>query len=329
MRYYIGIDGGGTHSRLLAIDLNGRVVGVSHGKSTNVESNSLTVVKQHFQMLLKTFLDQTGCDIADCAALCFGTAGVDTEDSRRMIECMVDSLNLSCPIRVVNDAEIALFANTQGEPGVMLIAGTGSIGYGSNAQGRTWRVGGFGYILGDDGSAYWVAREGIALALKAFDHSGPGTRMINDFCKALGIREFDMIVDYVYQKNKSDLARLSHVVTSAHEAGDPMATEVMRRALDALTLIVTTVMRELQMDDRPYPLLFGGGFLTHTPWLMRRLEERVHESYPLLRVRLMEAEAQWGAVYMAAQLVGQKIPLPDDSASAIREPRDERPAFQA
>ena len=108
-----------------------------------------------------------------------------------------------------------------------------------------------------------------------------------------------------------------------------MATEVMRRALDTLTLIVTTVVRELQMDDRPYPLLFGGGFLTHTPWLMRRLEERVHESYPLLRVRLMEAEAQWGAVYMAAQLVGQKIPVPDDSAGALREPRDERPAFQA
>ncbi len=304
MKYLIGIDGGGTHSRLLAVDLSGSKIGFSCGKSTNVESNPISVVKQNFVMLLKDFCDTYGHALNDCVGLCFGTAGVDTESTRRMIENMLDGLKLSCPVKVVNDAVIALYANTRGKPGIMLISGTGSIGYGINAQKRTWRVGGFGYIVGDEASAYWVARLGITAALRAYDHSGPETCMVNDFCKYLHLSEFDEIVDFVYQKNKSDLARLNHVVVNAHSKGDAVATSIMNKTLDEICLIVETVVRELEMDKEPFPLLFGGGFLLNNKWLRKSAEERITAQFPNLTVSPLQTEAEWGAVYMAADMAG-------------------------
>ncbi len=313
MKYLIGIDGGGTHSRLLAVDLSGKKIGASLGKSTNVESNPISVVKQNFVMLLKDFCDTYGHTLNDCVSLCFGTAGVDTESTRRMIENMLDGLKLSCPIKVVNDAVIALYANTRGNPGIMLIAGTGSIGYGINAQKKTWRVGGFGYIVGDEASAYWVARLGITAALKAYDHSGPETCMVNDFCKYLHLSEFDEIVDFIYQKNKSDLARLNHVVVNAHAKGDAVATDIMDKALEELVVIVSTVVRELQMDREPYPLLFGGGFLLNNKRLKNSVEERIASQFPLLEVSVMKTEAEWGAIYMAADMAGIRLPMEQEA----------------
>lgn len=308
MKYLIGIDGGGTHSRLLAVDLEGRVLGTGMGKSTNVESNPISVVKQNFLMLLRDFSNTHHHSLDDCAGLCFGTAGVDTESTRRTIELMLDSLTLNCPVKVVNDAVIALYADTRGNPGILLISGTGSIGYGLNRARHAWRVGGFGYLVGDEASAYWVARKGISAALRAKDRSGPDTCMVNDFCKYLGLREFDEIVDYVYQKNKSDLARLNYVVVNAHKNGDPVAASIMREALDWLVLFVSTIVRELKMDDAPYPLLLGGGFLLNNKWLLNALRERVAMEYPNLITSTLKTKAEWGAVFMAADLIGVKLP---------------------
>ncbi len=319
MKYLIGIDGGGTNSRLLAVDLDGNKIGTSAGKSTNVESNPISVVKQNFIMLLKNFCDTYGHLLSDCAGLCFGTAGVDTESTRRMIENMLDGLKFSCPVKVVNDAVIALYANTRGNPGIMLISGTGSIGYGINAQKRTWRVGGFGYLVGDEASAYWVARLGITAALRAYDHSGRETCMVNDFCKYLNLSEFDEIVDFVYQKNKSDLARLNHVVVNAHLKGDAVATEIMVKTLDELLVIVTTVVRELGMEKDPYPLLLGGGFLLNNKWLRRSVEERICAQFPNLTVSVLKTEAEWGAVYMAADMAGIKLHPGEETSAHMEE----------
>ena len=154
MQYFIGIDGGGTNSRLLAVDVHGNVIGHVRGRSTNLESNSASTVMNNLSALIQSFHDQHFTKYDDCLGLCFGTAGVDTKASLLTIEDLLRQIPFTCPTKVVNDAHIALYANTLGGPGLMLIAGTGSIGYGINKNGRQKRVGGFGYIVGDEGSAY-------------------------------------------------------------------------------------------------------------------------------------------------------------------------------
>lgn len=304
MKYFIGIDGGGTHSRLLAVDTAGRVIGSSKGNSTSVESNPVSVVKQHLSELLQSFCLKHHQSLEDCAALCLGTSGMDTEASKRQLEHMLSTMSLSCPSIVVNDADIALHANTRGKPGIILISGTGSICYGVNQQGETCRVGGFGYILGDEGSSYWVARKGMSAALHAHDRTGPATRLLKDFCKALQIQEIEEVVDFVYQKNKSALGKLSYVVTEASTQGDEVARGIMAEARDELCLMVRTVAMQLEMVSEPTPLLLGGSFLLASQWLMDGLRAGLKDAMPNLQAAPMAAAAEWGAIFRAAALIG-------------------------
>lgn len=308
MAYLIGIDGGGTYSRLLAANTSGEVVGRSRGRSTNLESNTRSAVRQHLTELLEELTQKHALTLEDCAGLCIGTAGVDTESTREKMEDLLSSMQLPFPCRVENDVAIALYAQTLGAPGLMLLAGTGSIAYGIDSQGRQWRCGGYGHILADEGSAYWVAREGATAALRAHDHSGPPTCLIEDIREALRLDNFDEILVFVYGGNKSDLAKLSHVVTAAAAKGDEVARDILRRAADELVRLIGCVIRELRMENEAQPLLLAGGFLLGCESLRTAVISRLEAAYPKLEIREPLEEAEWGAVYMAAELAGLNLP---------------------
>lgn len=308
MKYLIGIDGGGTNSRLLAVGIDGSLIGECRGKSTNVDSNPQSVVLHNFKLLINAFCSKYNCSLDDCVGLCFGTAGVDSEASRRMMEQMLDSLDIACPRKVVNDAEVALYANTRGKPGIMLISGTGSIAYGINEKRQVWRAGGFDYLVGDEGSAYWVAKRGVSAALKAYDRTGDETCMLNDICKYLHLNSVDEIVDFVYKKNKSDLADLCRVVTEASRKSDAVAMRIMDEAADELVCMVRAVAETLNMGKKEYPLILGGGFLLHDRQLHQRVCERIASFLPQLKAEPMSVSAEWGAVYIAAELAGISFP---------------------
>lgn len=307
--YLIGIDGGGTSSRLLAMDLAGNELCSCRGKSISLESNHATVVKNNLLLLLNKMQSSFGLSLEHCLGMCVGTAGVDTEYTRLAMENMLDDLGMNFPIKVVNDSEIALYANTHGKAGIMIISGTGSIGYGLNEEKKTWRVGGFGYLVGDQGSAYWVGAKGIEAALMAYDHSKQDTCLINDFCKYLNLNSFDEILDFVYQKNKSDLAQLAYVVDDAREKKDAVAAQIMDEALDSLMLLISTLVRELNMKGKQYPVVLGGGFLMHTKWLNKSLRVRISTEYPWLNPTVIKEKAELGAVYMAADMLGLLLPM--------------------
>lgn len=311
MKYLIGIDGGGTNSRLIAVSEEGQVLGRSRGRSTNLESNSIATVKEHLNNLIRKAITDNGLRLKDCAALCIGTAGVDTERARLRYEGLLATMDWGIPCRAVNDVVIALYAQTQGAPGLMILAGTGSIAYGIDREGRQWRCGGFGHIVADEGSGYWVAREGATAALRAFDRSGPPTRLTEDIRQKLNFQEFDEILEFVYGKNKSDLAQLSHVVTHAEAQGDPIAQDIMQRAELELVRMTAGVIEELKMGDDAYPMIFGGGFLRGCDSLREGVKRRLLARYPKLLIREMQEEAEWGAIYMAAGMAGLRLPQQD------------------
>lgn len=306
MKYFIGIDGGGTNSRLLAVDFHGNVIGHVRGRTTNLESNSVSTVMNNLNTLIESFHEKHYTRYEDCAGLCFGTAGVDTKATLLTMEDMLRKTPFTCPSKVVNDALIALFANTRGKPGLMLLAGTGSIAYGVNGEGREKRVGGYGYIVGDEGSAYWVVKEAIRAALHAYDGTGEDTRLICDFTRALGFSEFEEIIDFIYRRNKADLARLSYVVTAAQDEGDPVADRVMREGLRYLAQSIDVLVNSLGRE--PMPLFQGGGFLMNSRFLQEGLAAYFKEHHPQLTLKEMSQPAEWGAVVLAASLIGHTLP---------------------
>lgn len=307
MKYIMGVDGGGTHSRLLVTDLNGNEIYQGIGKSTNIESNALETVKKNFMDLFQEFHIRTKSSKEDCLSICIGTAGVDTPESLDLISDLIGNLGYHCFIEVMNDSEIALAAETKGKPGIIIISGTGSIGFGVNECGEKWRVGGFGYLVGDEGSGYWVARKGIGAALQDFDHSGPKTKLTDMLKEELNLERLDKILDFIYSTNKSEIARLATVVIQGYEQGDIVSNEIIQKAAYYLSRMVITLVKELQMTEQSYPVIYGGGFLTNSPGLCSAINERILTQYPLLKPSLLKKEAQWGAIYVAANNAGIKI----------------------
>lgn len=307
LKYLIGIDGGGTNSRLLAAGSNGEVLGYCVGKSTNVESNSVECVLANLKEIVEQFLTESGCSLQDCQGVCLGTAGVDTEKSLLEVNEIVKQLHFPCRTLVVNDAEVALAAETKGEPGALLISGTGSIGYAINRTGETCRVGGYGYLVGDEGSAYWVSRKAIQYILRAFDQTGRKPEMFARIGDALGIREIDQLVDFVYQSNKAEVAKLALSVVQAFEDDDPMAERIMKSAAAHLSSMAISLGRRLKMKDERYPLVFSGSMLTRTPWLMDEVTREVNCEFPLWTSAPLSRGAEWGAVYLAAKQNGIRM----------------------
>lgn len=299
MDYIMGIDGGGTHTRLLVTDLSGRVIYQGLGESTNIESNSLETVKSNFKGLFDDFNSNKGKEMGQCLCLCAGVAGADTDESVKIIEDLIREAGCDCPIKVVNDSAIALASATKGEAGIILISGTGSIGFAINENEKQWRVGGFGHRVGDEGSGYWLAKEAISAALKAYDHSGPATSLNEKLVKELKFKEFEEILTYVYSSNKSEIAKLAAIVIEAGKEGDKVSQGIIDRAIDHLIDIVVTLVKELDMGDKTYPLVYGGGLLINTPILHKAISNGVKGAYPLLEVELLETEAEWGAIYLA------------------------------
>lgn len=307
LKYLIGIDGGGTNSRLLASGLNGEVLGYCVGKSTNVESNSVECVLANLKEIVEQFLTESGCSLEDCQGVCLGTAGVDTEKSLLEVNEIVKQLHFPCRTLVVNDAEVALATETKGEPGALLISGTGSIGYAINRTGETCRVGGYGYLVGDEGSAYWVSRKAIQYILRAFDQTGSKPEMFVRICDVLGIHEIDQLVDFVYQSNKAEVAKLAVSVVQAFEDDDPMAEHIMKSAAAHLSAMAISLGRRLKMKDERCPLVFSGSMLTRTPWLMDEVTREVNCEFPLWTSAPLSRGAEWGAVYLAAKQNGIRM----------------------
>jgi len=307
MKYIMGVDGGGTHSRLLVTDLHGNEIYQGIGKSTNIESNSLEIVQKNFVDLFQEFHNRTNYSKEECISICIGTAGVDTPEAVDLVTGLIDQLGYPCFIEVMNDAEIALAAETKGKPGIIIISGTGSIGFGVNECGRKWRVGGFGYLVGDEGSGYWVARKGIGAALQDYDHSGEKTLLTEMLTKHLELERFDKILDFIYNANKSEIAKLAALVIQGCKQGDTVSKEIMNKAAAHLARTVITLVKELQMTEQSYPVIYGGGFLTNSPGLCSSISDKILDQYPLLTPFLLKREAQWGAVYLAAKKAGIKI----------------------
>src|ERR671919_128842 len=172
--YVLGIDAGGTKTVCYLADASGQIIGEGRGGGANLQAHGELEVEKVFHAVI----DQAIGEHAILpAAICLGVAGVDRAEDDRVVRAIVRRLGFKSHALVVNDALVALIAGNGDEPGVVLISGTGSIAYGVNAAGYAARSGGWGYVLGDEGSGYWIGRSALAAAVREADGRGPKTRL--------------------------------------------------------------------------------------------------------------------------------------------------------
>lgn len=233
MKFVIGVDSGGTHYRIKACDLSGKCLGYTEGAPANHHYLNPEEMKLRIEGSLADCLGQFGGRIENLCMLVCGTTGIDSkEDYRRLMELYTGIGGSSCPVILMNDAELAHYTVTGGE-GVLLISGTGSIVTGKNKNGKTARAGGWPLaILGDEGSGTWVTKMALRHVGRWLDEAVEKTVMTERICDLLGIREREDLIAMALESgiNPANLPQLGKLVNEAAEEGDFYALEILTEA---------------------------------------------------------------------------------------------------
>src|SRR4030095_17024111 len=171
-------------------------------------------------------------------AVCLGIAGVDREDEASTVRAIMRRIGYRSHTIVVNDALIALVAAAGDAPGVVIISGTGSIVYGRNANGEASRAGGWGHMIGDEGSGYWIGREALSAVMRASDGRGPATRLTAAILAHLNLNDLSRLPRIVYDRETPRMtgAALGPIGPEGADRGDVVPCRILERAVDELVL---------------------------------------------------------------------------------------------
>lgn len=300
---FAGVDGGGTRSTLVLTDAAGaelaRVAGPAGIVDPRHPERSATVIAD----LVRLAVSQAGVAHKP-AALCAGLAGVGNEAERVAVERALGETGVAGAVRIVSDGEIALHGAFGGGAGVLLIAGTGSVAYGLGPDGRRGRCGGWGMMVGDEGSGYAIGRSGLAAALRAVDGREGETRLLPLLLQTLKLDGPTGIPPWAGRASKSDIAALARHVLDAAAGGDALALGVVEHHARELARHVIALAHGLGPWPGDVPVVFHGGVLRsglYAALVERNLAQNAHR-YSIQPAR---ADAVHGALAYARAMVAE------------------------
>ena len=300
MFHVLGIDAGGTKTVCLLADESGRIVAEARGPGANLQASGELEVEKVLHEVMEEALGDRGIVPA---AICLGIAGVDRPDDSATVGAIMRRIGYKARTLVVNDALVALEAGAPGQPGVVVISGTGSISYGRNGRGEAARSGGWGYVLGDEGSGYWIGRAAIRAVLREADKRGPETSLSDMLLNHFNVSQAQGLIHEVYntQLKPPAIGALAKCVQAAFSQGDEVAIGILRAAADELEGAALSVARRLDLIGEAFPFILAGGIFRAVPWLEQELARRLPIASRQSRVELLQREPATGAVTLALE----------------------------
>jgi glucosamine kinase len=306
--YYLGIDGGGSKTTCAVGDESSLLATVSAGPS-NITRVGDTRARESLHLAIRDACAIAKIDPRQVQRACVGVAGAGREDTASAVRRIVTEI-IPGEIEVVGDMEIALAAAFGAGPGVIVIAGTGSIAYARNARGETARAGGWGYAVSDEGSAHWIGRNAVKALLHAVDHgTGDGTpaqkvaESLPLFRELKAIWSVSSLDEFVRKANSSaDFAELFAAIVAASDAGDELAQRVLTIAggmLARLVRVVCQIFRRDKPEISTIPLAVAGGVFRHSARTRVVFDEDVCKFDSRIVPSLQIVEPVIGALQMA------------------------------
>ena len=293
---FLGIDGGGNQTSCLIGNENSVL-----GKGRAAGSNLIRVGEARAQEALAAAIRQAcmaaKVNPAQINRSCVGLAGAARPEISDLVRRFVSEL-VSGEIEVVGDMVIALEAAFGNGPGVMVIAGTGSIAYGRGPEGQTARAGGWGFAISDEGSGHWIGRAGVAAVLRAHDES-ENTGLLEDVMKSWRVGTREQMVLLANASHPPDFAALLPAVLSAAEAGDALARTVLTQAGTELATLARIVIRRLFADAGAVPVAMSGGVFRNCALVRQVFYQALHSGCPTAAVNLTVVEPVRGALQLA------------------------------
>jgi N-acetylglucosamine kinase-like BadF-type ATPase len=303
-RLVIGLDGGGTKTAAELSDGNGNALASATGGPTNFQVMGVEPAARTIVDLIETCCHTVGCSVNGLDSAVAGLTGAgrpgDQARMREGIRAEIARRKMALRrVRVESDARIALEGATGGKPGVIVIAGTGSIVFGKDTAGTVHRAGGWGRIIGDEGSGYALGREVFRAVAAAWDGRSPRTSLPRLLKKSTGLETPDSIITALYREN-FDVASVAPIVTAAAAKGDRVARRILEQASNEIVDVMTAVIRKVRgRSKRPVSVSFIGSVLTSTNPYSRRVRSLIRTSLPGVTIRPPEAPPVHGAVLLA------------------------------
>jgi len=259
-RLVVGVDGGGTRTRAVILDEAGGELGRAATGPALVDRPELPIDIEGVVSTVRSAALAAAIELP-CAALCAGFAGVGRERERVAVETALAEHDLASVVTVVTDAEAALFDAFQAGPGLLLIAGTGSVALGRAEDGREARVGGWGLLLGDEGSAYEIGMRALRAIARSTDGRGRATGLLPRFLADLNLVGPDDMIAWAAMAAKTAVAALAPTVCDLAADGDEVAGAIIHAAVESLASHVDALLARLGPWTSPPGLALAGGLL--------------------------------------------------------------------
>lgn len=295
MNFIAGIDGGGTKTTVIAASAQGETLDSRVFGPFNLNS----VGAERFAALLDEICAWLN-DHGHCEALCIGSAGISNQEMSRLVSEGMQRGGIE-NWKLVGDQVIALNGALEGRPGIALIAGTGSICFGKSAGGEFARSGGWGHLIGDEGSGYALGRDALSAVARAWDGWGEKTLLSDLLSSEMGLDDQKKIISYTYGGDKSRIAALSRLVEQAAARDDAVALGILRTNAVLMTRLVAAVANRLRLEAPEVAML--GGLLEHETMLRAQFQAEMAAQHPEMRCVLPHRDAAAGAVMLAQEML--------------------------
>jgi N-acetylglucosamine kinase-like BadF-type ATPase len=307
--YIIGIDGGGTKTSAVLCASDQTILTEAQGESSNIQLVGVECAAEIILALVRQCCHSVGCTISEIGAIVAGVAGAGRTSDRQQlfdgITALAQKNQLPLPpLGIESDARIALEGAFHGKHGIIVIAGTGSMVLGKSASGKLYRAGGWGRIIGDEGSGYAIGREAFRTIATAIDGGNIQTRLTKLFAEKLQLDSQEAIIHTVYRTN-FDIASVVPFVLDAAAKNDKAAKSILTNAAIELVETIDIVTEKLiagKTRNVRYPLSFAGSLLTNDNFYSRKVRSAIKRTMPHLSLRAADASPVLGAVLMAKEL---------------------------
>lgn len=268
MKYVIGGDCGGTKSVYSAYDIEGRFLSEITLGAANLlvnTKNSLKTMRSGVEQLIQSMNGQ-------CQGIVLGIAGLDTSGMHGELQKLFSDLDI--PLFLINDAKLSLYAKLQGEDGILLVAGTGSIAL-AKYKDDFYRAGGWGHLLGDEGSGYWLGKKAYQQVSYELDHEKEFSPFVKEFIKWTGQETPMATIRSFYQLDKSEAAKAARFVA---EREDEISINILNQAGLSLAELVKTLIQKAEITE-VLPVAFSGSVLENNQRIAEQVEKTLGSSF--------------------------------------------------
>ena len=296
MSFFLGIDGGGSKTRCLVGD-ELSLLGAGTSSSCKVQRVGEDCARVSLSAAVNEACVQAGISPRQMARTCAGVTGAARPEISEVMRELISGM-VAGEIEVVGDVEVAFEDSFGAGPGVIVIAGTGSIAYGRSDRGHAARAGGWGHAISDEGSGYWIGAEATRAALKARDR-GEDSALLCKLMEAMGAKDAEEFIVQVNANPSPDFAALFPVVLLAADRGDPVASEVLERAGIELANAAEIVIQRLFGNSEEISVAAHGGVLGSSEQVRKVLANALCARYPTARLNTNEIDAARGALNRA------------------------------